>query len=128
MQLPYRNVRTPHLHPLPFRKGRGEKCGRRGTQRSSVIVPRFRMWFSLRVAILEARPEMARHVTIKDDRNRKKDSGVAVSTHRVFSSDAPRKNHTWETRHLAGSIRDVGSAGRYESASADLRTSGVGET
>ena len=25
MQLPYPNVRTPHLHPLPFRKGRGEK-------------------------------------------------------------------------------------------------------
>ena len=24
MQLPYPNVRTPHLHPLPFRKGRSE--------------------------------------------------------------------------------------------------------
>jgi hypothetical protein len=22
---PYTNVKTPHLHPLPFRKGRGEK-------------------------------------------------------------------------------------------------------
>jgi hypothetical protein len=25
VELPYPNVRTPHLHPLPFRKGRGEK-------------------------------------------------------------------------------------------------------
>jgi hypothetical protein len=23
--VPYPNVKTPHLHPLPFRKGRGEK-------------------------------------------------------------------------------------------------------
>ena len=81
---------------------------------------------------VEAGPEIARHVMIKQSlicggRNRKKYSDVAVSTHRVFPSGAPRKNHTWETRHLAESIRDVGSAGRYESASAVLRTSGVGE-
>jgi len=25
MQLPYPNVRAPHLYPLPFRKGGGEK-------------------------------------------------------------------------------------------------------
>ena len=86
-----------------------------------------------RRGFLEGGPEIARHVTVKEspicgDRNRKKDSGVAVTTHRVFPSDAPRKNHTWETHHLAVPIRDVGSAGRYESASADLRTSGVGET
>jgi len=75
---------------------------------------------------------MARHVTIKqspirDDRNRKRYSGVAALEYRVFLSGAPRKNHTWETRHLAGSIQDVATAGRYESASADLRTYGVGE-
>ena len=45
----------------------------------------------------------------------------------MFLSGEPRKNHTWETRHLAESIPDVGFAGRYESASADLRTYGVGE-
>src|SRR5437899_6286238 len=33
-----------------------------------------------------------------------------VSKHRAISSGAPRKNHTTETRHLAGSIRDVGPA------------------
>ena len=85
-----------------------------------------------RRGFLEGGPEIARHVTVKEspicgDRNRKKDSGVAVTTHRVFPSIAPRKNHTWETRHLAEPIRDVGSAGRYESASADLRTYGAGE-
>jgi len=61
------------------------------------------------------------------DRNRKRYSGVAVSRHRVFSSGAPRKNHTWETRHLAGPTRDVGSAGRRESVSAGLRRYKVGE-
>ena len=54
-------------------------------------------------------------------------SGVAVSRHRVFSSGAPRKNHTSETRRLAGPTQDVGSAGRRESVSAGLRMYKVGE-
>jgi hypothetical protein len=60
-------------------------------------------------------------------RNRKRYSGVAVSRRPAFLSGAPRKSHTWETRHLAGPIRGVGSAGRRESVSAVLRTYGVGE-
>ena len=55
-------------------------------------------------------------------------SGVGVSGRRVFSPGAPRKNHTLETRHLAGSIRDVGSEGRRESVSAGLRRYGGGGT
>jgi hypothetical protein len=38
-----------------------------------------------------------------------------ASRQQAISSGAPRKNHTWETRHLAESTRDVGSAGRRES-------------
>ena len=45
----------------------------------------------------------------------------------AFSSGAPRKNHTSETRHLAGPTRDVGSAGRRESVSAGLCRYEVGE-
>ena len=45
----------------------------------------------------------------------------------MFPSDAPRKSHTWESRHLAGPIRDVGSADPGESVSAGLRTYGVDE-
>jgi len=33
-----------------------------------------------------------------------------VSRHQAISSDAPRKNHTTETRHLARSILGVGPA------------------
>jgi hypothetical protein len=35
MQLPYPNVRTPHLHPLPFHKGRGEEL--RTPQNAEVV-------------------------------------------------------------------------------------------
>jgi len=45
----------------------------------------------------------------------------------AFSSGVPRKNHTKETRHLAGPIRDVGCAGRREVVCADLRRYGFGE-
>src|ERR1044071_9400287 len=62
------------------------------------------------------------------DGNRTKYSGAGVLARRVFSSGAPRTNHTSETRHLAGSIRDVGSAGRRASVSAGLRTYEVGES
>ena len=48
-------------------------------------------------------------------------SDVAVSTHPTFLSDAPRKNHMWGIRRLAGPIRDVGFADRRESVSAGLR-------
>ena len=45
----------------------------------------------------------------------------------TIPAGAPRKNHTWETRHLAGPTRDVGSAGRRESVSAGLCMYGFGE-
>ena len=45
----------------------------------------------------------------------------------AIPAGAPRKNHTWETRHLAGPIRDVGSAGHGESVSAGLRRHRLGE-
>lgn len=46
----------------------------------------------------------------------------------TLQSGAPRKSHTWETRHLAGPIRGVGYAGRCESVSAGLHMYGVGDT
>ena len=39
----------------PFVRGEAKNCRRRRTWRSSVIIPRFRMWFSLRVAICRSR-------------------------------------------------------------------------
>jgi hypothetical protein len=39
----------------------------------------------------------------------------------TVQSSAPRKNHTWDTRRLAGAIQDAGPAGRHESVSAGLR-------
>ena len=39
----------------PFVRGEAKNCGRRITRRSSVIISRFRMWFSLRVAICRSR-------------------------------------------------------------------------
>ena len=65
MQLPYPNVRTPHLHPLPFRKGErrkiadaGEREGRPSSSRAfecgSLYASRF----------VEAGPEIARHVKL----------------------------------------------------------------
>src|SRR5262245_829498 len=78
--------------------------------------------------------------TVKRKRVESPKSGVAVvirdrgtsrvrlaSGHRVSPPGAPRKNHTWGTRHLAGSIPDVASADPRESASADLRKSGFRE-
>src|SRR4029077_15940023 len=41
---------------------------------------------------------------------------------------APRKNHTWDTRHLARPIRDVGSADRRESVSGARCKCGFGDT
>jgi len=91
------------------------------------------MWFSLRVAISRSRArddaprdDFNRHLT-GGDRNRKRYSGVAVLEHRVFPLGALRKSHTGETRHWAGPIQDVGSAGLRASVSADPRTYGVGE-
>ena len=55
MRVPYTNVKTPHHHPLPFVRGEAKNCRRRRTWRSSVIIPRFRMWFSSRVAISQSR-------------------------------------------------------------------------
>jgi len=53
-----RRIQTPK--PLtfilsPFVRGEAKNCRRRRTWRSSVIIPRFRMWFSLRVAICRSR-------------------------------------------------------------------------
>ena len=45
----------------------------------------------------------------------------------AFPSGAPRTSHTWATRHLAGSIRDVGFANPCESVFAGLRKYNVGE-
>src|SRR5438270_776695 len=42
-------------------------------------------------------------------------------------SGAPRKSHTWETRHLPRSIRGAGSSGHRESVCAGLRRYGLGE-
>ena len=47
-----------------------------------------------------------------------------VSRHRAIPSDAPHTNHTLETRHLAGSTPDVGSAGHCESVAVAPRTCG----
>ena len=46
----------------------------------------------------------------------------------AIPSGAPRKNHTWETRHLAGPIRDVGSGGRRESVAGAPRRCGFDAT
>ena len=59
------------------------------------------------------------------DHSRMRYSDVAVTTHPAFLSDAPRKNHMWGIRRLAGPIRDVGFANRRESVSAGLRKYGV---
>jgi hypothetical protein len=78
MQLPYPNVKTPHLHPLPVRKGRGEKLG----TPEKVAVVRHHPVFS-NVVLFACRdfskpgPEIARHVMIKQslicrDPNRKR--------------------------------------------------------
>ena len=40
---------------FPFVRGEAKNCGSWITRRSSVIIPRFRMWFSLRVAICRSR-------------------------------------------------------------------------
>ena len=48
--------------------------------------------------------------------------------HRAAPSGAPRKNHKWETRHLAVPIRDVGAAGRCESVAEARGMYGSGET
>jgi hypothetical protein len=67
MQLPYPNVRTPHLHPLPFRKGRGEKLG---TPEKVAVVghhPAFsNVGLFARRDLSKPGPEIARHVTIKE--------------------------------------------------------------
>ena len=47
--------------------------------------------------------------------------------HRAIPSDAPHTNHTLETRHLAGSTPDVGSAGHCESVAVAPRTYGFVE-
>ena len=43
-----------------------------------------------------------------------------------MSSGAPRKNHTTENRHLAGSIRDVEPADHYGSVAVGLSKCGFG--
>jgi hypothetical protein len=48
-----------------------------------------------------------------------------VSRRRAISSAALHKNRTMETRHLAGSTRDVGSADHCESVGAVLRRCGL---
>ena len=50
-----------------------------------------------------------------------------VSSRRAIPSGALRKNHRWEIPHLAGSIRDVGAAGRRESVAEARRRCGFGE-
>ena len=46
---------------------------------------------------------------------------LLVSRPQAIQSDALRKNHTWETLHLARSIRDVGAADHCESDAPGLR-------
>ena len=65
MQLPYPNVRTPHLHPLPFRKRRGGKL--RVSQNAEAVrhpSRAFEYGFLYASRFVEARPQMARQVTI----------------------------------------------------------------
>jgi len=65
MKLPYPNVRTPHLHPLPFRKGRGGKL-RVPQDAEAVRHPSraFECDFLYASRFVEARPQKARQVTI----------------------------------------------------------------
>jgi len=49
---------------------------------------------------------------------------TAASNVLIVPSGALRKNHRWETPHLAGSIRDVGAAGRRESVAEARRRCG----
>ena len=53
--------------------------------------------------------------------------GFDVSSPPAIPSGAPRMNHTWETRHLAGPIQDAGSADHRGSVSASLRRCGLVE-
>jgi hypothetical protein len=52
----------------------------------------------------------------------------SASIRRAILRGVLRKNHTWGTRHLAGPIRDVGSAGRCESVSGARCRYEFGET
>jgi len=68
MQLPYLSVKTPHLHPLPFGKGRGEEL--RMPENVAVVRPSSSRAFecgSLYASrFVEGAPrEMARDVTVK---------------------------------------------------------------
>ena len=72
MQLPYPNVRTPHLppspgygvagHHLPFRKGRGEKL--RTPDNAKIVRHHPALSECGASRFFEARPSIARHVTI----------------------------------------------------------------
>ena len=66
-------------------------------------------------------------VLISRDGSHETDWVLFVLSPAAIPAGAPRKNHTWETRHLAGPIRDVGSAGHGESVSAGLRRRRLGE-
>src|SRR5215468_8493202 len=60
----------------------------------------------------------------EDDEDQQWTAVLFASDQRAIPRGAPRRNHTWEICHLAGSIRDVGPGGRRESVSGAPRRCG----
>ena len=67
-------------------------------------------------------PRLAR-VPGRDEYQRQTRRIPFASKYRALPLGVTRKNHTWDIRHLARSIRDVGSGGRRESVAGARRLS-----